>query len=268
MLIQAIRSLVFYALFLGQTIIIAIPLGTYVILRKGYSKAGLKVGRYWGASNLFLLRWVVGMRTKLTGLENLPEGGCIIASKHQSDWDIFALLPATKRPAFIAKKELMDIPFFGWAARSLETITIDRKRGGRAIADMTEDARAAIERGCQIIIFPEGTRGTPLIPTKYKFGTAKLYQDLNVPLVPVALNSGLCWGRNSLVLWPGRAEARILPAIPPGLDAHEAHKRMVEAIEAETNQLILEADRHGIARPMSVEMRSRLEDLRAAQIPE
>src|SRR5690606_886918 len=112
--------------------------------------------------------------------------------------------------AFIAKKELMDIPFFGWAARSFDTIRIDRSLGGDAIPLMLDDARAALARGCRIIIFPEGTRKAPLAEPDYRYGIVRMYEALGVPVVPVALNSGLFWGRQSLVLWPGRAEARFL----------------------------------------------------------
>ncbi len=258
MLVQAMRSLVFYALFFAQTFILAVFLGLVALIIRRPSRYGLKLATYWACSNKFLLRWVVGMRSEVTGLENLPEGGCIIASKHQSDWDIYALLPASEHPAFIAKKQLMDIPFFGWAAKALETIPIDRSLGGRAIPSMIEAARGAVSRGCRIIIFPEGTRRPPLSDPEYKIGVARLYAALDVPVVPVALNSGLFWGRHSLVLWPGRARAHFLPAIPPGLAPEDMYARMVAAIEADSDRLMLEAAREGIARPLSPDMQSRL----------
>jgi 1-acyl-sn-glycerol-3-phosphate acyltransferase len=93
-----------------------------------------------------------------------------------SDWDIFAILPHTRRPAFIAKKELMDIPFFGWAARAFDTIRIDRSLGGDAIPTMMADARAALDRGGRIIIFPEGTRKSPLAPHDYRYGIVRMYE--------------------------------------------------------------------------------------------
>lgn len=262
MIVQAIRSLIFYVLFLGQTVVLAIMVGTMALVAGRWFSSGLAIGKYWGRSNLFLLRWVVGIRTEVTGAENIPEGACIIASKHQSDWDIFAILPHTVRPAFIAKKELMDIPFFGRAARTLETITLDRKLGGEAIPAMNESARGAVGRGCQIVIFPEGTRAKPLQPGTYKFGTAKLYAALDVPLVPVAVNSGLCWGRNSLILWPGTARARFLEPIPPGLSADEMHERMTKAIEQASDELALQAAEEGISRPLSPQMQAYLAQLR------
>jgi 1-acyl-sn-glycerol-3-phosphate acyltransferase len=268
MILQAIRSLLFYLLFLGQTVILAIVLGTQVKLVRKRTGFGWAIARYWGQANLFLLRWIMGIRTRVTGAENIPEGPCIIAAKHMSDWDIFALLPHSDgRPAFIAKKELMDIPFFGWAAQSFDTIRIDRSLGGDAIPLMLADARAALARGCKIIIFPEGTRKSPLAPHDYRYGVVRMYEALGVPVVPVGLNSGLFWERRGLVLWPGLAEAKIGPPIPPGLSPETFRARLVEAVEGATNELILKAYDKGLARPISPEFRQRLEDLKAGRPP-
>lgn len=264
MITQAIRSLLFYLLYLGQTVILAIILGGHVILVRQRTAFGWAIASYWGRSNLFLLRWVVGIRTSVTGTENIPDGPCIIAAKHMSDWDIFAILPHSRRPAFIAKKELMDIPFFGWAAQTFDTIRIDRSRGTEAIPLMLEDARAALARGCRIIIFPEGTRVAPLAPHDYRQGTVRMYGALDVPVVPVALNSGLFWGRRSLVLWPGTARARFLPAIEPGLPADAFRTRLIRDIELGTNELILEAYEAGLTRPIPPELREKLEALKSA----
>ena len=269
MITQAIRSLVFYLLYLGQTVILAILLGTQAKIVRRRTGLGWAIASYWGKANLFLLRWVTGIRTRVTGTANIPEGPCIIAAKHMSDWDIFALLPQTAgRPAFIAKKELMDIPFFGWAAQSFDTIRIDRSQGGDAIPLMLSDARAALDRGCKLIIFPEGTRKAPLAPHDYRYGIVRMYEALNVPVVPVGLNSGLVWGRNSLILWPGLAEAEILPAIPPGLSPEEFRTRMVDAVEGSTNRLILAAYDKGLTRSISPEMREKLEALKAGHPPQ
>ena len=267
MIVQALRSLIFYLLYLGQTVILAIILGTQVKLVKKRTGFGWAIAAYWGNSNLFLLRWVAGIRTHVRGRENIPEGPCIIAAKHMSDWDIFAILPDTRRPAFIAKKELIDIPFFGWAAQGFDTIRIDRSRGGDAIPLMLEDARAALARGCTIIIFPEGTRKSPLAPHDYRYGIVRMYEALGVPVVPVGLNSGLFWERRSLVLWPGIAEAKICPPIPAGLPPETFRQRLVEAVEGATNELILAAYERGLSRPISPEMRERLEALKAGHPP-
>jgi 1-acyl-sn-glycerol-3-phosphate acyltransferase len=264
MIVQAIRSAVFYLLFLGQTIVLALLLGTAALMvPKGRPAPRWMwaIGRYWGRSNLIFLRYVVGIRSEVQGAENLPAGPCIIASKHQSDWDILAILPHTTLPAFIAKRQLMDIPFFGWATRAMNTISVDRQLGSEAIPTMLAEARDKLAHESQVIIFPEGTRKAPLADPDYRFGVTRLYLALGVPVVPVAVNSGLFWGRNSPVLWPGTARARFLPPIPPGLDQDEFHARLSATIEAASTRLALDAYRAGLARPLPPALRSRFEAL-------
>lgn len=265
--IQALRSALFYLLYFGQTAVLALVIGTVGLLR-GRTRVTWALSQYWGSSNLWLLRWVVGIRTRVEGADTIPPGPVIFAAKHMSDWDIFAILPHTLRPAFVAKKELMDIPFFGWAARSFDTIRIDRARGAEAVPLMLADARGAIARGCRLVIFPEGTRKPPLAPHDYRYGVVRLYLELGVPVVPVALNSGLFWSRKSLVLWPGTARARFLPAIPPGLDAERFRARLIAAIEGETNTLILAAHHEGLARPLGEPLASQLRALQAGYPPQ
>lgn len=260
--LQALRSVLFYALFLVQTALLAILIGTLALLVGGRrTRIGWVFARYWIASSLWLLRFIVGLRSEVTGTQNIPPGPCIIAAKHMSDWDVFALLPGAGRPAFIAKKELMDIPFFGPAAKSFDTIRLDRSLGVGAIPAMVEEARAALARGARIIIFPEGTRRAPLAEPQYRQGILRLYESLGVPVVPVALNSGLFWGRNSRVLWPGVARAQFLPAIPPGLDTPQFARRLEDDIEAATRALLGRAYREGLSRPLDAALRSGLESI-------
>jgi 1-acyl-sn-glycerol-3-phosphate acyltransferase len=265
--VQALRSALFYLLFLGQTVVLAIVVGTLGITM-GKTRLGWALAQYWGNSNLWFLRWVIGMRTKIEGTENIPDGPCIFAAKHMSDWDIFALLPHSGgKPAFIAKKELMDIPFFGWAARSFDTIRIDRSLGGEAIPAMMGEARAALDRDCRIAIFPEGTRKAPLAPHDYRYGIVRLYLELGATVVPVALTSGLYWSRKSLILWPGLARARFLPGIKPGLSGEDFHRELVTSIEGETNAMILEDYRKGLGRPLPPELKQKLDALAAGKPP-
>jgi 1-acyl-sn-glycerol-3-phosphate acyltransferase len=262
---QALRSLLFYAVFYVQTAALAIIVAVTALW--GRTRFGWGLALYWIHSNLFFLRWLAGIKSDVRGTENIPDGPCIIASKHMSDWDIFALLPGARRPAFIAKKELMDIPFFGQAARAFDTIRLDRSQGGDAIPTMLEDAKAAIDRGARIIIFPEGTRKAPLDEHDYRYGIVRLYLGLDVPVVPAAVNSGLFWGRNSPLLWRGTARARFLPAIPPGLPAEEFRARLIAAIEGETNTLLLQAYEEGLARPITDDMFDKFEALKAGNPP-
>jgi 1-acyl-sn-glycerol-3-phosphate acyltransferase len=263
---QALRSLLFYAVFYGQTVVLAIVVGLSAMIR-GRTRFGWGVVLYWIHSNRFFLRWLAGIRTDISGQANIPDGPCIIASKHMSDWDIFALLPAAKRPAFIAKKELIDIPFFGHAAMAFDTIRLDRSLGGEAIPAMLQEARAALDRGARIIIFPEGTRKAPLEEHDYRYGIVRMYEALNVPVVPAAVNSGLFWGRRSPLLWRGTARACFLPAIPPGLPPEEFRARLIAAIEGETNTLLLQAYEEGLSRPIPDDMFEKFEALKAGNPP-
>jgi 1-acyl-sn-glycerol-3-phosphate acyltransferase len=262
--IQAVRSALFYFVFIGQTVLVAFTIGCIAMVR-GRTPASWELAKFWCRSNLVYLRVLTGVKTRVSGEENIPPGGCIIAAKHQSDWDVFAIFPYTGRPAYIVKKELMRIPFFGPAARSLDCIEVDRKKGAEAIPLMMAQAHAAVGRGCRIVIFPEGTRKAPLAPTEYRQGIVRLYKELNVPVVPVALNSGLFWGRNSLVIWPGTAEAKFLPPIEAGLSADVFQDRLKKAIESESDALILKAEENGLTRPVEPELRRRLDALRQAK---
>jgi 1-acyl-sn-glycerol-3-phosphate acyltransferase len=256
--IQAIRTAIFYVLFIGQTFILALIAGTVGLFAER-TRFGWAIARYWCASNIVLLRVVCGVKTVVEGEENIPPGGCIIGSKHQSDWDIFAIFPHLIRPAYIAKKELMQIPFFGWAARSLDCIEIDRKRGAQAIPMMIAQAKAAAERGCRIVIYPEGTRKPVLAPPEYRQGIVRLYNELKVPVVPVALNGGLFWGRDSKIIWPGTATARFLPAIEPGLAPDIFMERLRNAVETESTRLSLEAIKANPDRPIDAALQRRID---------
>ena len=262
--VQAVRTALFYLLFIGQTFIVAVTIGTIALIT-GRTKVSWAMAVYWCRSNLAMLRVITGVKTKVSGAENIPPGGCIIAAKHQSDWDVFAIFPYSGRPAYIVKKELMRIPFFGWAARSLDCIEVDRKKGAEAIPLMMAQAHAAVARGCRIVIFPEGTRKAPLAPADYRQGIARLYAELKVPVVPVALNSGLFWGRNSLMIWPGTAEAEFLPAIEAGLAPDVFMARLKKAIETDSDALILKAAEQGLGRPLDAEFQRKLDALKASR---
>lgn len=261
MILQAIRSTIFYLVFFLHTIVMAVLIGLMAKLTPNQKPLGWRLAKYWSNANLFFLRWIVGIKTEVVGAENIPAGGCIIGAKHQSDWDIFAVLPYSGNPAFIAKKELLEIPLFGWAAKWMNAIPVDRKKGKDALPLMIESARVAVGNGCRVIIFPEGTRKAPLETPSYRGGIVKMYEALDVPVVPVAVTSGLYWGRNSLILWPGTARAEFLEPIAPGLTGQDFLALLMTRIETATNRMILEDAREGLARPISARLRARLNEL-------
>jgi 1-acyl-sn-glycerol-3-phosphate acyltransferase len=182
---------------------------------------------------------VCGIKVEWRGLDKIPPGGILVAAKHQSAWETFALIALFPDPTFVIKRELLWVPFFGWYARRAGMIPVDR--GGKAaLAGMMVYARQALAEGRQIVIFPEGTRRPAGAAPKYKFGVAHLYGESGVPCVPIALNSGLFWPRRHFMRFPGTVRVEILDPIPPGLDRDAFFARVQDDIEAATARLIAE----------------------------
>jgi 1-acyl-sn-glycerol-3-phosphate acyltransferase len=234
-----VRSIAFNALFYLNTLfylIVALP--TFFMPYR----AILAVAKSWGRTNLVLLRVVAGIDCEIRGREKIPRGAVIVAAKHQSAWETFALLPLFDNPLFIVKRELQWLPIFGWLMIKGRMVPVDRSAGSQALAAMTERARIELSRGRQLIIFPEGTRRPAGAEPRYKFGVAHLYAAEGVPCVPIALNSGLFWPRRSLRLRPGTVIVEILDPIAPGLDKEVFFKRLQDEIEMATARLIAEAD--------------------------
>jgi len=204
--------------------------------------AMLGVAKSWGRTNLRLLRAICGIEVEWRGLDKIPRGPLIVAAKHQSVWETFALLPLFADPTFIVKRELMWIPVFGWCMWRADMISVDRGAGSQALFAMTERAKFEIGRGRQIIIFPEGTRRAAGAPPAYKFGVAKLYAATGAPCLPVALNSGLVWPRRSFLRHPGVVRVEILDPIPPGLAPDAFLARLQHEIETATARLIAEGE--------------------------
>jgi 1-acyl-sn-glycerol-3-phosphate acyltransferase len=207
-----------------------------------------------------------GIRMEFRGLEHLPPGGCIIACKHQSALETISMLGLFRDPTYILKRELMWIPFFGWYASRAEMTPIDRARGSETLKRLVRSVRAAVAAGKQVVIYPEGTRRTVGAEPEYKGGIAVLYREAKVPVVPVALNTGLFWPRNTLWRHPGTAVVEILPPIPPGLSMSAFQARLVETIETGSDQLLLEAAGRADAPPLTAEAAARVAALRAAPV--
>ena len=240
-----IRSILFNLLFylnLSVLLIAAIP--AFLMPRR----AILIMAKVWGRTSLWLLRVVCDLNVEFRGLENITPGPLIVAAKHQSTWETFALLSLFDDPTFIIKRELMWIPLFGWFTVKGRMIPVRRGAGLQALTEMGANARDEIQRGRQLIIFPEGTRRAPGAEPRYKFGVAHLYAEIGVGCVPVALNSGLFWRRRSFLRLPGTVRVEFLDPIPPGLDKEEFLARLQSDIETATARLIAEGEREsGIA---------------------
>lgn len=232
-----IRSLAFQALFLTWTLTLSL---LYLPLLAGPRRVLVGAARLWLAGNLFLVRVVAGLSWEVRGRENLPPGGVLVAAKHQSAFDTMIFHMLLGDPAFILKKELLRLPFIGWYLSRHRMIAIDRKAGIRALKQMAAEAKDAAAEGRQVVIFPEGTRTAPGDTAPYHSGVAMLYDALGVPVVPVALNSGLFWARESILRRPGRVVVEILPAIQPGMDRRAFLADLQGRIEAATNRLVEE----------------------------
>lgn len=219
----------------------------------------------WARLNRAAMTAIAGVRVEVRGLEHLPTGGVIVASKHQSTFETVALLDFFADPTFVLKKELTRIPLFGFYTRVADQIAVDRTAGRAALKEMTGLARTAVAKGRQIIIYPEGTRRAAGAPPAYKHGVAHLYRELGVPMVPVALNAGLFWGRHQFLRRPGILIVEFLPPIPPGLGVDVAFEAMVEAIESGSDRLIEEALAEPNPPPLSAEGRDFLTRRAAAR---
>jgi 1-acyl-sn-glycerol-3-phosphate acyltransferase len=257
-----VRSFLFSAAFYAATaLILVVTLPVYFFLPQHLA---MGVVRFWAQLSLFLLRTIAGTRSEVRGRENIPPGGLVVAAKHQSAWDTFALIPEFTDPTYVMKQSLKAIPVFGWYTAKAGMIHIDRARGTSALRRLAARAREEIAKRRQILIFPEGTRRPPGAPPDYHAGVAHLYRALSVPVLPVALNSGLYWPRRSFLRYPGTIILEFLSPIPPGLDPRIFMEKLEERIEAASDRLLVEADRAVPQPPLNAEARQRLALLRAA----
>jgi 1-acyl-sn-glycerol-3-phosphate acyltransferase len=233
-----IRSALFNVLFYVNMIVLMI-IGLPTIFMGRH--AVLFLARTWARSSIWLLKVICGTQAEFRGIENIPTGGYIIAPKHQSIWETFALCLYFPDFSFILKRELTWIPVFGWYLKAAEQIAINRSSGSSALSEAVERSRAILSQGRQIFIFPEGTRRPVGAPPLYKFGVAHIYAQTNVACVPVALNAGLFWPRRSFVRRPGTIIVEFLEPIPAGLDRSKFFSELQNRLESATNKLINES---------------------------
>ncbi len=231
-------------------------LGSWLLLApRSWAMAGLSAH---GSTCVWLLEKIAGTRLEVRGLENLGPGAVLVASKHQSAWDTFALVPLLHDPAIIMKRELMWIPLYGWFSAKFGMMFARREAGPSALRRMGSDAMRRVMAGRQILIFPEGTRRVPGAAPAYKPGALFLYTQLGIPCVPLALNSGLYWPRRSLKRYPGTIIVEFLKPIPPGLPRKAFAKRLETAIETASDALVKEAAMASNPPPIPENARKRL----------
>lgn len=242
----AVRSMVFN-LFFYLALVVLMIIGLPMML--GGRRAIFALARAWGAVSIWLLRTICRLRVEYRGVENIPAGGVLIAVKHQSFLETFALLKYAPDFAIILKRQLTFVPLFGLYLIVSKQIAIDRTRGLQALQQIADAARPVLAAGRQVFIYPEGTRRPPGAPPKYKHGVAAIYLGTGALCLPVAVNTGLYWRRRGFLRRPGVAVIEYLPPIPPGLDRETFSRRLQAAIETACVRLNAEA----VARDPSLE---------------
>ena len=233
------RSLVFnFLFFLGGSLFLVALLPGLLLPRRSI--------RYfpsiWHGYVLWVLRLTCGITHEIRGRENLPAGPSLVAVKHQSAWDTMILPIVLGDAAYVLKQQLLWIPIYGWYLRKLDNLPVDRAGGASALRVMVEAGKRIIAQGRSIVIFPEGTRTVPGERRPYHPGIAALYTQLDVPVVPVALNSGLFWGRRAFLKRPGRIVLEFLPPIAPGLPRKVFMRELESRIETASERLCATAD--------------------------
>ena len=227
------------------------------------------VPKTWARVNNWLLRTICGTTFSVEGAEHIPEGGCIIAPKHQSFWDTFTLLPWLRDPVIILKRELLFIPLFGLYLARMNMIAIRRSARRKALDQASDRAREEVlQNGRQLLIYPEGTRRAPGDEPLYKYGVTHLYHELGVPVVPVAWHGGLFWPRRRFRRYPGHIRVRVLEPIQPGLPKEEFSALLQERLEAASDELLLEQARDPIIPPFVGTARERVRQLTGQTLEE
>lgn len=232
---SAVFNLVFY-LNLTFFLVIGSPL---FFMPRIWAIRGLQL---WAKSSVWWLRVLCGTTMEVRGRSNIPKGAALIAGKHQSLWETFAILPVLDDPCMVLKRELTFIPLFGWFSLKFRMIAVERTAGSSALRNLVKIAKVECQAGRQIVIMPEGTRKNPGEKPDYKPGAAALYAQLNVPCVPFGLNAGLFWPRRKFLRYPGTIVLEFLPAIAPGLKREEFQQQLIRAIETSTSALTAETD--------------------------
>ncbi len=191
-------------------------------------------------------QWILGIHNRVTGMENLPKGAtdpAVLLVKHQSTWETFVMPAIMPHPlAYVFKRELLYVPFFGWAMARLDMIHIDRSQRARAFAKVVQQGKRLMAQGTWVIMFPEGTRIDRGQVGEYKTGGARLAIAAGVPVIPIAVTSAKCWPRKAFIKRPGVVDISIGQPIPSlGREAAELTAQVQEWIESEMRRLDPEA---------------------------
>lgn len=220
-----LRNLLFTLVFYPGTVV-AVLLGFPAAAIGRRALTGVVIG--WARWHRWCARWLLGVRSRIEG--EVPRGPVLIAAKHQSNFETVEMLLYVHEPAVVLKRELADIPGWGWVARRYGVIPVDRDGGAGALRRLLKAGQTAVAEGRPLAIFPEGTRIPPGQQPPLQAGFAGLYRAFGIPVVPVALDSGRLWPRGSVIKKAGVVTVRFGAAIPPGLPRKEIEARVHAAI--------------------------------------
>ena len=249
----AMRSTIFNVIFYINLIVLMVIGLPSVLMGRGPATFMAKT---WARSSLWWLKLICGTKVEFRGLELMPSGGLVVAPKHQSILETFALVLAVDNFSYVHKRELTWIPLFGWYLWAVDQISINRSSGSTALNHVTNGVAAFLKLDRRILIFPEGTRRAVGAPPAYKYGVTHLYTTLNARVMPVALNTGLFWPRRSFLRKPGTAVIEFLPVIEPGLSKEAFSEKLQAAVESGTERLVEEALRFDPALAMATPARN------------
>lgn len=223
---QFLRSILFTALFYPGTLFFVLAGMAGSLIGTGPMRA---VVRGWSHFHRLVTRWILGIHLDVQG--RIPPGPHLIAVKHQSMYETIEMVLLADTPIMVEKRELADLPLFGWMTRRWGVIPVDRNAGPKALREMVAEAKKALAERRPVVIYPEGTRVAPGETPPLRAGFAGLYRTLGLPVVPVALDSGRLFGRG-LVKRSGTIRFLVGETIPPGLKRDEIEARVHAAINA------------------------------------
>lgn len=229
-----LRSAIFNLFFYFWTILVSVVCLPMLLMPY---RIAIKPGAIWATGTMIGARLLCGLRYEIRGKEYLVPGKAIIACKHQSAWETVIFYLLCPYPVYVLKKELSYLPLFGWYTILMKHIIVDRSAGASALKSLVKQSLDRLNRGRQIVIFPEGTRTAPGKSGTYQSGIAAIYNKADTPVTPVALNSGSYWGKSSFIKHPGTIVLEFLPPIPPGLSKKDFMQQLEERIEAGSSKL-------------------------------
>ena len=230
-----IRSILFYVCLAMWTIFLGALCIPYLFISNKYIQKPVKL---WIFGIFLLLKYICRITYEIEGKENIPNYPIIIASKHQSAFETFALFYICKSAVFIHKKQLVYIPIFGQYLKKINMISIDRKGGAKTMRRMMSDTKVKIASGSSIIIFPEGTRKKPGDKPDYKTGFIGIYKETNAKILPVAVNSGNFWPKQFIFKKKGNIIIKFLKLIQNDLERSKVLSEVENKIEEATNKII------------------------------